>query len=71
MSEPKVCPKCSGQMERGGLRADSSLVWGRIKETTIFGVKAVQMIPPAYVIDAYRCGNCGYLEMYASREQGK
>ena len=67
----KGCPKCNGQMERGAIRADSSAVWGRIKETSIFGVKAVQMIAPYFTVDAYRCEQCGFVELYAVNQQGK
>ncbi len=66
-----VCPKCEGQMERGGLRADTSTVWGRVKESTIFGAKSVQIVSPLYMVDAYRCEQCGYVELYAVKEQGK
>jgi predicted RNA-binding Zn-ribbon protein involved in translation (DUF1610 family) len=65
------CPKCGGQMERGGIRGESSTVWGRVKETEIFGVKAVQMSAPYYIVDAYRCEQCGYVELYAVNQQGK
>jgi hypothetical protein len=58
-------------MERGGLRSDAVTVWGRIKEETIFGVKAVQIVSPLYTVDAYRCEQCGYLELYAVNQQGK
>ncbi len=70
-NDTHVCPKCGGQMERGGLRAESSTVWGRIKETSIFGVKAVQLVSPLYTVEAHRCEQCGYMELYAPREQGK
>ncbi len=66
-----ICPKCGGKMERGGIRGDNSTVWGRVKETEIFGVKAVQMSAPYFIVDAYRCEKCGFLELYAAREQAK
>lgn len=71
MTEQHVCPKCGGQMERGGLRGDSSLIWGRVKESTIFGVKATQMVGPTFSIEAHRCEKCGYVELYAPNTQGK
>ena len=58
---PSVCPKCGGQMERGGLRAEASTVWGRLKEATIFGAKSVQIVSPLYTVEAYRCEQCGYV----------
>lgn len=71
MPEQVVCVKCGGQMERGGIRGDSSLIWGHIKETSIFGAKAVQMIPPLFTVDAYRCEKCGFIELYAEKQQGR
>ena len=65
------CPKCGGQMERGGLRVEAPTVWGRVKETTIFGAKSVQIVAPLYTVDAYRCEQCGYLELYAVNQQGQ
>ena len=70
-NESHSCPKCGGQMERGGIRGDNSTVWGRVKETNIFGAKAVQMSAPYFIVDAYCCEKCGFLELYAVREQGK
>jgi len=71
MPEQVVCSKCGGQMERGGIRGDSSLVWGHIKESSIFGVKAIQMVGPMYSVEAHRCEKCGYIELYATNQQGK
>lgn len=71
MTSEKACPKCNGSMTRGGMRGDSTVQWGHLKEGSIFGVKTVQMIPPIYTVDAYRCDQCGYLELYATQEQGK
>jgi len=58
-------------MERGGLRSDAVTVWGRVKETTIFGAKAVQIVAPLYTVDAYRCEPGDYLELYAVNQQGQ
>ncbi len=71
MTETKVCPKCDGQMERGGLRGDKMSLWGHIKESTIFGVKVVEIVSPLYTVEAYRCEKCGYVELYAVNQQSK
>ncbi len=66
-----TCPKCDGQMERGGLRGDKMSLWGHRKESTIFGVHVVDIGSPFYMVDAYRCEKCGYLELYAVNEHRK
>lgn len=71
MPEQVVCVKCGGQMERGGIRGDSSLMWGRIKETNIFGARSVQLVAPYFEVDAHRCEKCGYVELYAVKQQGR
>lgn len=71
MSDSKVCPKCDGQMERGGLRGSKMSVWGAIKESTIFGVKVVDITSPLYMVEAHRCEKCGYVELYAVNQQEK
>jgi hypothetical protein len=71
MSDSKQCPKCNRQMTCGAVRDDNILQWGHVKEGSIFGVKTIHVIPPIYFVDAYRCDQCGYLELYATREQGK
>ncbi len=71
MASEKVCPKCGGQMTLGGLRGDKMSVWGRIKESRLFGVNVVEIVSPIYSVEAYRCEKCGYLELYAVNQQAK
>jgi hypothetical protein len=70
-SATNVCPKCAGQMDRGGLRGDKMSVWGHIKESRIFGVDVVEIVSPLYAVEAYRCEQCGFIELYATKQQGK
>lgn len=66
-----VCPKCNGTMTRGAVRDDNPVQWGVVKEGSIFGVQTLHVVPPIYMVDAYRCDECGYVELYAVRAQGK
>ena len=66
-----VCPKCDGQMERGALRGSKISLWGRIKESRIFGVDVVDIVSPLYTVEAHRCEKCGYVELYAINQQAK
>ena len=70
MNAVHVCPKCNGQMIQGKLRGDSTVLWSQIKESKIFGVTAIQTVGTTYTVDAYRCEQCAYLELYAAREAG-
>ena len=71
MTEQHVCPKCDGQMERGGLRGDKMSKWGHIKESRIFGVDVVDIASPFYAVEAHRCKQCGFIELYATQQQSK
>lgn len=70
MTSDKACPKCNGAMTRGAMRGDTTVLWSEIKESKIFGVTAVQSVGTVYNVDAYRCDQCGYVELYATRAQG-
>jgi len=53
-SEVKKCPKCGGEMEAGYLR--DAPYWRRGKSLLQLGFG-----PRVF---AYRCKNCGYIELY-------
>ena len=57
MSEVKTCPKCSGVMEIGYLR--DAPWWRRGKKMLKVGFG-----PRVF---AYKCKNCGYMELYAEK----
>jgi len=57
MSEIGKCPKCSGEMEKGYL--DGAWVWRK-------GENYFQ-IGRGKRIWAYRCKNCGYVELYVEK----
>jgi predicted nucleic-acid-binding Zn-ribbon protein len=67
--EPKTCPKCRGAMARGFFYSGGMVTpWfeGEPK-TFLFGM----VKPPsghAFPTAAFRCSQCGYLEMYAGAE---
>jgi len=56
-SEVKKCPKCGGEMEMGYLR--DAPYWRRGKNLLQLGFG-----PRVF---AYRCKNCGYIELYAEK----
>jgi hypothetical protein len=80
--QPKVCPKCEGEMVQGfvadyayGQIRVSSWVegppvysfWSGIKLKSFWsGAKVREQIP----IGTFRCAVCGYLESYAQAEFG-
>jgi hypothetical protein len=68
--ESKFCPECRGSMTRGFLFAGIITPWfeGEPKEAMLGGTKPPQGQgrPNA----AYRCGQCGFLELYAGPEHG-
>jgi hypothetical protein len=75
-----TCPKCNGVMEQGWIldsahssSFQSAWVEGE-PQSSIFGVftggkKAGGRVRRS--IDSYRCTACGYLELYAVREETK
>jgi hypothetical protein len=60
-----VCPKCSGEMEKGFLGDKSDLAnevrqcWGTGISITGGG------LDNSHPVTTYRCTSCGYLESYA------
>jgi len=67
MPEPKTCPKCSGTMALGALKeighyGSSRYEWAP-QDDAPFPVKGMPGKRRAAV--AYRCEQCGYLELYA------
>lgn len=68
--EAKTCPKCQGEMVRGFLFTGVVVPWfeGVPQEAPLGGARppAGQGLPSA----SFRCTGCGYLELYASQEQG-
>lgn len=65
--EMKTCPKCGGSMARGMLRkigvyGTSQYVWGPENEP-IFPSRDSETQRKRMV--AYRCDNCGLVELYA------
>jgi len=61
MSEVKKCPKCSAEMEVGYLRDAPYWINGTSLWHIGFG-------PRVY---AYRCRNCGYVELYVEEKKEK
>ena len=56
--EPALCPKCGGELVRGFLLDRGHFDhgdWGRWTPDLRTSIK----------IDAYRCGRCGFVELYA------
>ena len=58
-NETKTCPKCSGIMKLGNL---GGLRW--FKGTSFW--KAVH----GSGVYAFKCENCGYIELYSERKAG-
>lgn len=57
-TQQKKCPKCDGNMEPGYLAG--------IKYTSFFAYSdSKKRIGKSIAVDAYRCQNCGYCEIYA------
>lgn len=59
--EPKTCPKCQGEMEKGLLTFNRGLTWMPEKEIG----KILGMDIHASKIISYKCPHCGFLENYA------
>jgi predicted nucleic-acid-binding Zn-ribbon protein len=57
MSEVKQCPKCGGEMEIGLLSSAYYWTQGKSRWTTGIGPK----------VFAYKCKNCGYVELYVEQ----
>jgi predicted nucleic-acid-binding Zn-ribbon protein len=67
MTESKECPKCSGNMAQGYLKeignyGNSRTQFAPVDEAPL-PVKGAPTQRCGIVL--YRCGNCGFLEMYA------
>jgi predicted nucleic-acid-binding Zn-ribbon protein len=56
--EPKKCPKCGNIME-GGAQITHSWGLGRLETSDNLH---------EYKITAFRCGNCGYIELYTEEK---
>jgi predicted nucleic-acid-binding Zn-ribbon protein len=69
MVDAKLCPKCNGSMASGTLRnrgqfgGDSPHLWAPTDDAP-FPLAGAPTRRADIVI--YRCGQCGYLEMYAT-----
>lgn len=73
MQQSKQCPKCAGSMAEGfvldkthGGVGVASWVEGAAERSMWTGVKLAGR--PRFLISAWRCGRCGFLESYASGE---
>jgi len=68
-SEPSVCIKCGGELESGFLLDRSVFAHGPLRwvEAAQLGLKVTPKAgsPGQIEVDAYRCVNCGFLELYA------
>ena len=67
MGDNKECPKCAGSMAQGYLKeignyGNSRSVFAPANEPA-FPVKGTPMQRREIIL--YRCGTCGFLEMYA------
>lgn len=73
MLETKPCPKCEGQMIYGRMRSKEDATnryWIAVKEESIFGRQALVEVGKGIPARAYRCQQCGFVEIYASDEGG-
>ena len=69
-----ICPKCGGTMQagfiadfgHGGTVKPSDWVVGRPQRSFWFGTRVRDR--QRFRVTAYRCGQCGYLELYARDE---
>jgi predicted nucleic-acid-binding Zn-ribbon protein len=69
--DTKTCPKCEGQMTYGRMRSKEDATthyWTALKEETIFGRRALVDDGKPFPARAYRCQQCGFVEVYASEE---
>ncbi|HVK14004.1 MAG TPA: hypothetical protein VM597_35000 [Gemmataceae bacterium] len=67
-AEAKACPKCQGQMVRGFLLGGPLIAsWfeGEPRKGLLGNIK---LPGPPLTSAAYRCVECGYLELYAGQE---
>lgn len=70
---PTVCPKCSGEMERGfvlDMSHAARLVsqWGRGAPQKSFWMATKAPDDATVPIGTFRCATCGFLESYARDE---
>ena len=73
MSKPLTCLRCGGTTERGWIpdlgEGTRPMIWGAgepIVNRSFFGIEAGVHYPEkGYHVVAYRCAECGYLELYA------
>jgi len=62
MSEPKKCPKCGGEMDRGILaRAKFGGDWFRFVPS-----ESVWYVGSGEKAVAFRCRQCGFVEVYST-----
>ena len=69
--DSKVCPKCESQMVYGrmGAKDDSSnRYWVALKEIRLFRKPSLTDNGKRIPARAYRCQQCGYVEIYVSDE---
>ncbi|MCP5020658.1 MAG: hypothetical protein GY930_02680 [bacterium] len=64
------CPKCQGSMETGVILDSQLLDYTRATcwiaaQAQKLGTQADSRAVGQYEVDAYRCIECGFLEMYA------
>ena len=74
MTQPMICPKCSGHMESGFIR-DRAAGAANLQSKWVEGPPTASFWPGDRVnmqgrepvpVTTFRCGACGYLESYAT-----
>jgi predicted nucleic-acid-binding Zn-ribbon protein len=76
MPPPPICPKCENQMKKGWIKdsvesAQTEARWiaGEVERRPIFFGMVEEIILEGKTIKpltAYRCPECGYVELYAA-----
>lgn len=68
MLDTKICPKCDSQMVRGRVSDYNDIYWIALKEAKIFRKTSLVDDGKRITVQAYRCQQCGFVEIYASDE---
>ncbi len=70
----KICSLCGGELQRGSILAPSLSAVGSVvqpNEAKWYAGSATRIGPrhklphPEHIISAYRCSDCGHLELFA------